>query len=88
MRQTRLEWLADRRETLEAEIRNHESEARFHHRMAIQKQTALDEMTDEYYELCERERNENAPIPVSAFSTFNVDRLANAILTDCFRSAK
>ena len=85
MRQTRLEWLADRRETLEAEIRNHESEARFHHRMAIQKQTALDTMTDEYYELCEKE---NAPIPVSALSTFNADQLANAILTDCFRSAK
>ena len=84
MRQTRLEWLADRRETLEAEIRNHESEARFHHRMAIQKQTALDTMTDEYYELCEKE---NAPIPVSALSTFDSNNLLTAIVAD-IRSAK
>jgi RNA polymerase-binding transcription factor DksA len=84
MRQTRLEWLADRRETLEAEIRNHESEARFHHRMAIQKQTALDTMTDEYYELCEKE---NAPIPVSALSTFDSSNLLTAIVAD-IRSTK
>ena len=85
MRQTRLEWLADRRETLEAEIRNHESEARFHHRMAIQKQTALDTMTDEYYELCEKE---NAPIPVSALSTYVFDNISTAIVADMTRSSK
>ena len=84
MRQTRLEWLADRRETLEAEIRNHESEARFHHRMAIQKQTALDTMTDEYYELCEKE---NAPIPVSALSTYKFENLSDAIVSN-IRSTK
>ena len=93
MRQTRLEWLADRVEVLDSEIRNHESEAKWHEHMAEQKRKQLDgayremvaetrvmEVDPDYYE--------NAPIAVSALSTFNAENLFTAIVHDCIRSTK
>ena len=88
MRQERMDYLADRRETLDAEIRNHESEAKFHHRMAIQKQTVLDAMTDELYDLCDQERNENEPILVSSLSAYQFDDISTAIVADYERNSK
>ena len=88
MRQERMDYLADRRETLDAEIRNHEAEAKFHHRTAIQKQAVLDKMTDELYDLCDQERNENAPILVSALPAYQFDDVSTAIIADFQRSAK
>ena len=92
MKQTRLEWLADRVEVLDSEVRNHESEAKWHEHMAEQKRKQLD---GAYREMVAETRvmegdpdyYENAPISVSALSTFSTDNLFTAILAD-IRSAK
>jgi len=91
MNRTRLEYLADRLEVLDAEIRNHESEARWHEHMATQKRKQLEgvyhetvaetrmmEITPGYYE--------NATNQV-ALPAYTFDNISTAIVAD-IRSAR